>query len=118
MQIFYLGLKPTIKQLIDVLKEKVDWYELGIQLDITTGVLKYIKEDNDTAKQRLIAMLEKWLSKYPEKGWSHIVDALRQMEKNDVADDVNEKYCSAVSSSVSHYSGMKGTCVCVCVCVH
>ena len=93
--------RPTIKELTDALLDKVDsgWYELGIKLDISLDTLNAIKEDHNTAKRRLIAMLEKWLNKYPERGWSDVISALRSMERNDVADDVAGKYCNSTDGS-------------------
>ena len=88
--------KPTIKQLSDALSDKVDWYELGIQLDITPGTLDTVREDHPTVKRRLVAMLEKWQNKYPNKGWSDILTALREMEKNDLANEVASNYCKLV----------------------
>ena len=98
--------RPTIKELTDALSDKVDWYELGITLDIPSGTLNVIKEDNDTAKRRLIAMLEKWLNKYPERGWSDVISALKSMERNDVADDVAGKYCNSTDGSSQSVLGM------------
>ena len=37
-------------------------------------------------------LLTLWLQKYPKKGWSDIADALRQMDKNDVADKIARQY--------------------------
>ena len=95
-----------MKELTDALSDKVDWYELGITLDISSGTLNVIKEDNDTAKRRLIAMLEKWLSKYPERGWSDVVNALRSMERNDVANELVGKYCNSTDGSSQSILGM------------
>ena len=91
--------RPTTKQLLEILSDKVDWYELGIELDISTGTLNTVKEDHGTVRRCLLAMLDKWLGMYPERGWSDIVIALRAMGKNDVAVEVEEKYCSGVSSA-------------------
>ena len=91
--------RPTTKELTDVLSDRVDWYELGVQLNISSGTLNAIKEENSTVKRRLIAMLEKWLSKYPERGWSDVVNALRVMERNDVANELVGKHCTITADS-------------------
>ena len=95
-----------MKELTDVLSDKVDWYELGIKLDVPPGTLNAIKEEHDTVRRRLMAMLEKWLSKYPERGWSDIVDALRSMDRNDIADIVARKYCNSTADSSQLVLGM------------
>ena len=86
-------IKPTIKQLSDALSDKVDWYELGIQLDITPATLNAVREDQPTVKRCLVVMLEKWQIKYPNKGWSDIITALREMERDNLADQVVSKHC-------------------------
>ena len=95
-----------MKELTDVLSDKVDWYELGIKLDIPSGTLNAIKEEHDTVKRRLVAMLEKWLNKYPERGWSDVVDALRSMERNDIVNEVARKYCNSTTDSSQSVLGM------------
>ena len=109
--IFHLGsaMPPTTKKLNEILQEKVDWFTLGHQLDIDIGALENIKENHHTANQRLIVMLKKWQDTYPERGWSHIVDALRKLGLNNLADKVNVEYCSDVSSVTSScYSEVEG----------
>ena len=103
-------MRPTIKSLTNALSDKVDWYELGIQLDLLPGLLQPITEEHKTVKKRLIAMLDAWLSKYPNQGWSDLVDALRTLNKNDVADKLMQEYCSAPSVTPSP-AIVKGTCM-------
>ena len=39
-------------------------------------------------------LLSTWLQKYPSKGWRDIIGALREMDKNEIADEVEEQYIS------------------------
>ena len=103
-------LKPTIKQLSDALSDKVDWYELGIQLDITPATLSTVTEGQHTAKRRLVVMLEKWQNKYPQKGWSDIITALREMDRNDLADQVANKHCKLVLDALLTAANLLYTC--------
>ena len=104
--------KPTLKQLLDVLSDKVDWYVLGIELDIPPGTLDTMKEDHGTAKRCLTAMLSKWLNMYPDQDWTTIVETLRKMDYNNIANTVTEKYCSVKSQGIHticnapHYNTM------------
>ena len=101
--------RPTVKELLEILSDRVDWYELGIELDIPPGTLNAMREDHGKVRHRLMAMLEKWLSKYPEKGWNDIVIALKKMDKNDVAVEVEEKYCRGVSPAAKSPHTVQGT---------
>ena len=86
-------MRPTLPQLLDVLSDNVDWYILGVHLDISTGALDAVREEHITVERRLAAMLGKWLNKYPERGWSTIIDVLRKMDDNSTADRITEQYC-------------------------
>ena len=105
-----IKLKPTIKQLSDALSDKVDWYELGIQLDITPATLNAVREDQPTVKRCLVVMLEKWQNKYPRKGWSDIIIALREMERNDLANQVANKHCKLVLDVLLTVADLLYTC--------
>ena len=89
-----------MKELYDILIHKVYWYLLGVQLDISIGTLNDMEKNCPTVERCLLAMLDKWLSIYPKKGWSDIVVALRDMGENATAAEVNAKYCSAESASL------------------
>ena len=106
--------RPTIKELSSELSDVVGkWRDLGIELEIPSGKLDAIKDDHGSSKQRLTAMLEWWLSKYPKKGWKDIVDALRAIDKEDVADIVQQKYCGTSAGAVP-LSTPSGTLYVVC----
>ena len=49
-------------------------------------------------------MLEKWLQKYPERGWDDIVRALKELDRNDIALTVTRKYCHDTTTSSSSAS--------------
>ena len=44
-------------------------------------------------------MLEKWLQKYPERGWDDIVRALEELDRNDIALLVTREYCHDTATS-------------------
>ena len=93
--------RPTLRQLVSVLSKIAHlWYDLGIQLDIDSDVLKTIGKSkhlqpNDCMKE----MLEKWSQKYPERGWDDIVRALEELDRNDIALTVTREYCHDTATS-------------------
>lgn len=90
--------RPTIKELVAVLAGKVDWHNLGTSLEIPIGTLNEIKEEEGAnVRRRLTTMLGKWQDRFPQKGWEDIVDALRELEVEGLADEVAKKYCSAAT---------------------
>ena len=99
----------TVKNIHEALANRVDWYGLGGHLNITVPTLDAIKEEQHTVPRRTMAMLQKWLSKYPNKGWTDLVDALRKMDKNDVAEDISVKYCDATVPQTPQCSNSPAT---------
>ena len=52
-------------------------------------------------------MLRTWLEEASEKAcWSDVVDALRAVRRNDVADAVASKYCNSTADSSQSVLGM------------
>ena len=99
--------RPTLRQMVSALsKIAAQWRNLGIQLDIDPDVLAVIEADSPKADDRMRALLEKWLQKYPESGWDDIVRALKELGRNDIALIVTREYChdTATSSPSPLYS--------------
>ena len=87
--------QPTLHQLFNTLKPvSANWYTLGIKLDYDAGKLAAIEANHQKVEDRMRDLCSQWLRKYPNKGWSDIVAALREMDRNDVADQVQRLYIS------------------------
>ena len=87
--------QPTLCQLFNVLRPvSADWYTLGIQLNYDASTLNIIESNHRKVEHCLRDLLSKWLQKYPSKGWRDIIGALRKMDRNDVADEVERQYIS------------------------
>ena len=82
-----------------LLKIAAQWRQLGIRLDVDPGVLNNIEANSPKVEDRMSAMLEKWLYKYPERGWDDIVRALEELDRNDIALTVTRKYCHDTATS-------------------
>ena len=93
--------KPIPNQLCDALQPvSADWHTLGMQLGYDADKLNVIKENNHrNVEDCMKDMLIKWQQKYPNKGWSDIISALRNMDRNDVANEIERQYISGILKS-------------------
>ena len=90
---------PTIKQLAVELKVEADkWYTLGIYLEVPTWKLAAIrKEEHSACIEYLIKALVYWQKNATLANpftWETIVQALRNIDNNTLADTLAEKYIS------------------------
>ena len=68
---------PLLKDLVFELKG-VDWYDLGIQLNVPASDLKSIGRENPTEAMRLAEVLSYWLNN-EAASWENIVEALERI---------------------------------------
>ena len=71
----------TLKDVENELKEvrATDWYQLGLQLDITPGKLSEIETDHSgDVQRRKIEVLDWWLRNAREVSWKKLADALEK----------------------------------------
>ena len=72
----------------------IDWFSLGLNLNLEKYELDKIQLDHDRQgndRQRL-EMLDKWLRCTPCATWGDVVRALEQMGENSVAENIRHKY--------------------------
>ena len=93
--------RPTLRQLVSVLSKIAHlWFDLGIQLDIDSDIQHTIRKSKPfQADDCMKGMLEKWLQKYPERGWDDLVRALTELDRNDIALTVTREYCQDTATS-------------------
>ena len=65
-----------------------DWFDLGIQLDISVNKLKEIEVNGRFAEECKLYMLSFWLEKDVNRSWQKLVNALRQLKKWQIVVDV------------------------------
>ena len=89
--------QPALQQLLGALQQvSAEWYTLGIQLGYDADTLNIISANNfHKVEHCLRDLLSNWRRKYPNKGWSDIISALRKMGRNDIANDVERQYLSS-----------------------
>ena len=88
---------PTLPVLLKELLSKVasNWENIGVLLGIDDGPLSKIKADNHGESGNCLReMLRVWLKKVdPPPLWNLIVDALKSLGEEKLAQELNEKYC-------------------------
>ena len=87
----------SIKEIAKVLKELeqiIDWYSLGTYLEVEAHILDAIERENITIKLRMIKMLQHWLRTGRGCSWRKLVEALYQMGKLAVADNIRRRHLS------------------------
>ena len=88
--------RPFLRDLVNrVLPHvAVKWYELGLELLHLANEheLKIIEKDaKDDAKMSCMKMFEKWLDSDEEASWEKLIQALRDIELDEVASDIEER---------------------------
>ena len=74
-------LEVELRDIIVALKDVAgtQWYDLGLQLQLSPSTLDTIAADHQTADDRKRMMLRKWLQSDPEASWEKLVAALTLM---------------------------------------
>ena len=86
-----MGMKDLMHHLKDIV---VRWYELGVQLDVPISKLNEIRCNNSSdVRQCKLVMLQEWQRRPTLKpSWCTLVDALRKMEENVIADKIAQQF--------------------------
>ena len=98
---------PTLKELSNALDSVVDWYSLGVQLEVKAHDLATIERNyhGDTARCKL-EMLNHYLESGKLPTWKAVADALQLMGKHEVASKIRAEHCSSSVES----AGTAGMC--------
>ena len=80
----------TVKILLKACKRVSDWHTLGIQLDLTTEQLDNIQITYHIhGLGRLkTEMFKEWLRSSPDASWTDLITALRDMDENTAASEI------------------------------
>ena len=90
----YAGPTFTLKNVLNALKDVVDWKSLGVQLDISAPRIKEI----DTNNRGQVAdckrdLVQYWLESDVSCSWKKLIDALKKMDKLVLAEEIESTYC-------------------------
>lgn len=92
--------KPQLGQLACEL-ERLTWGDvtaMAVQLGMEFPTLQQIRQDNPDQSSRVLAAMDEWLNNDSEASWQKVVNALRTTRKIVLAEELEKKYCSPVST--------------------
>ena len=81
-----------LKDLINELQDVIDWFYLGMCLNVPIPTLLTIKQDLRNTDECRIKMLTAWMNQEEEPTWSKIVTALQEMKKTALAEQIGSKF--------------------------
>lgn len=87
--------KPELRKLVLELKvlSWADVKDTALELGIK---LKDVEGEHATKIEQLCATMQQWLDNDAEVSWKRIVEALRAVEKNNLAKNLEQKYCKSI----------------------
>ena len=91
----------TLKDLVIQLDEVVDWFKLGILLDISSSKLKRIRADHRETNACKTEMLVMWMEQTTNASWTTVVRALVGIRMETLAQNIAAKYGESVLHRVS-----------------
>ena len=99
--------EAKLRDLVVVLRE-VDWYQLGIQLEVPIHILRKIERQNPRDESRMLTeMLEYWKDNEEDPSWEKIAEALQRIGGHrNIITQIRSKYISHdLSSSAALLEG-------------
>ena len=91
----------TLKNLVTELDDVVDWFKLGILLDISPSKLKKIRADHRETDACKTEMLVMWMEQTRNASWTTVVSALPSIGMETLAQNVAAKYGESALNRVS-----------------
>ena len=87
-----LKFSDLLKELLN--KVSADWEDIGLALDLEQGQLSAIRSDHRESNKCFREMLKLWLKQIePPPTWSAIIDAIRILQHESLAEVLRKKYC-------------------------
>ena len=70
------------------------WYQLGTQLKLQAYILREIKANNQNDSRACLSdALERWHRLNRKASWEDIVNALKKMDEDRLAEIIQKEYC-------------------------
>ena len=84
----------TLKNVLNALKNVVEWKSLGVQLDISAPKIDEIDVNNrgQVADCRY-ALVKFWLESDVSCSWKKLIDALKAIGNSVLAEEIRTTYC-------------------------
>ena len=101
-----------------VFPARAKWYDIGVELEVSTAMLDAIQRDRGNAADCLREMLMKWLSSTsPPPTWSSLVQALSSapVEEKRLAEEIREQYCLQDGEQATGPAPGEGRAVSICM---
>ena len=94
--------RPKLPDLLVVLQHRISWSELNLLAPHLTSydlfpLLTDIERDYQ-GKERYLHAFKFWLDRDCDASWENVVSALRAIDKNVLALEIEEKYCTSTSA--------------------
>ena len=118
---FFAVDQPTVRCLLTELDQVVDWYSLGIHLEIKPTELEEIQRNFPRDCNRCkIEMLNFWLKSCSQPTWEKVAQAALDAKEENVAKAIRQKHCKFASSSSASTGILHFVVECgqYCMCIH
>ena len=94
---------PTLthKNVLNALKDVVEWKSLGVQLDVSAPKIKEIDVNNrgQVAECRY-DLVQFWLESDLSCSWKKLIDALKSIGKSVLAEEIRTTYCTKYQGQI------------------
>ena len=90
------NLKLELKDLVNAVRDVIEWHDLGLELGLPESVLQSIEADHRYIGDRRRMMLSKWLDFDQEASWEKLIAALMTIRRKDVAENIRRQQSTAV----------------------
>ena len=91
-----VGNRPAMNQLLEVMRNEditIKWYDLGLELNISKGVLNLIEHNHQQDVQVCCRkMFDTWLDEIPDASWEQLVTSLNNIKLHTAAAAVSRQY--------------------------
>ena len=80
----------------------VDWFHLGLYLNVPVHELQTIKADNGQTKDCRSTMLIQWMKQSKQATWAAVVTALLKIGMRGLAETIALKYSKYIMVEIKH----------------
>ncbi len=94
---------PNVRTLSVLLASVFNWENLGVKLGLDMCKMEEIKQrHNGNLEMCKNSVYDAWLRLHVDPSWSDVVNALEQMEENNLANKIRQRYSTFFTDSKFH----------------